>query len=260
MEFVCRGEDPGFFGVQTLNINLQMGNLARVWSHDALNGNPITPTVTVQTAVLLFRYITPSPIRVMPSVMEYAYSSLNLYITAVGNINNVNGVGPANPNNNGSLTAPIHITSQSIQFNTIPDQIFVYLARRLSERDDTTSDAFGVIVSISINFMNQTGLLASASQWDLYNLSRKNGYVGSFQSWGQPGYNGSVLCLKPGLDLGLEPSLAPSMNGLYNFQITVNWFNPNVGNTRASPSGTAGTTFDLYVVPVTSGVVTIKDK
>lgn len=253
--FAQWGEDPGFFGVQTLNINLQMNsNLNRVWSHDAKNGNPITLTTSiVGTPQLLFRYITPSPIRVMPSVMEYAYSALNIYITG-----GAGTVGNQSPTTSASPSANQVTTSSSIQFNTIPDQIFVYLFRTLAQRDESTSDTFGVIQSVSINFMNQTGLLATATQWDLYNMSRKNGYVGSFQQWGQPGYSGSVLCIKPGLDLGLEPSLAPSMNGLYNFQITVTWFGASNGWTRAAPSGSS-TTYDLYVVPITSGIVTIKD-
>lgn len=222
--------------------------------------------------------------------------------------------------------------SPSIQFNTIPDQIFVYLARSQASRDDTTSDVYGVINNVSVNFMNQTGLLASASQFDLYMISRKNGYQGSLADWGAwatsgnaagnaaitavngslPGndfsagnypqpiidagsyvngiqyaggaalasqvtlpapnnsYRGSVLCIKPGLDLGLEPSLAPSMNGLYNFQITVTWYNNSLGLCRATANPPAGgaatyspgsmaTSYVLYVVPITSGIITIKD-
>jgi hypothetical protein len=71
--------------------------------------------------------------------------------------------------------------------------------------------------------------------------------MGTFDQWRF--LTGSVLCLVPGLDLGLEPSLAPGMNGLYNFQVTVNFVNP-------SPQGT---NYFLYIVSLTSGLVTIKD-
>lgn len=145
-----------------------------------------------------------------------------------------------------------------------------------------------------------TGLLNSATQWDLYNMSRKNGYIGSFEEWGctlaptgvnstngKPtpaigastctgltadgtdvigNYRGSVLCIRPGLDLGLEPSIAPSMNGLYNFQIqSLTWWNPAYGycqqsqTTDTSPAAAQAINYMLYVVTVTSGIVTVKD-
>lgn len=122
-------------------------------------------------------------------------------------------------------------------------------------------------------------------------MSRKNGYVGTFNQWagslvplagignyspsapaGIPcsGLRGSVLCIKPGLDLGLEPSIAPSMNGLYNFKVKVNWWNPCMGWNQAAmvagggamPTGTNSafnTNYSLYVVTITSGLVTVKD-
>jgi hypothetical protein len=92
------------------------------------------------------------------------------------------------------------------------------------------------------------------------------------------GSRGSVLCLRPGYDLGLEPSIAPSMNGLYNFAINVQWWNPSFGWTQkaldpakvdqsfvspfvdeASPNALYNTVYALYIVTITSGLVTIKD-
>lgn len=152
------GESPGFFGVQTLNVNLQFQNngLSRIWSHavgpGVLAAAPwsltVPPLVQLLDARLLFRYITPSPIKVMPSVMEYPYSALNIYLTRTS--------GSASPY---AIPAPgvSPLTSNSIQFNTIPDQIFIYLMRQQADRDHTTSDTFAVISNININFMNQTG-------------------------------------------------------------------------------------------------------
>lgn len=58
------------------------------------------------------------------------------------------------------------IKSGSIQFNTIPDQIFVYLARQSQDRDFSTSDTFAVINSVSVDFMNQTGnLFVCYTRW-----------------------------------------------------------------------------------------------
>lgn len=168
------GECPGFFGVQTLNISLQFTptGLQRVWSH-AYGGVTTngaygqTQSITGQGGLywsdvkvslaaspsLLFRYITPSPIKVMPSVMEYQYSQLNLYLTATA--------GSTPPPTAGVLPTSVQgqdVQCNSIQFNTIPDQIFIYLFRNLADRDFSTSDTFGVINSINVDFMNQTGV------------------------------------------------------------------------------------------------------
>jgi hypothetical protein len=175
------GECPGFFGVQTLNISLQFTptSLQRVWSH-AYGGNfnsivgaggaywNSVAVSVASTPQLLFRYITPSPIKVMPSVMEYQYSQLNIYLTAASPSAGTpppvftNGVSPVPTSQAGNP-----VQCNSIQFNTIPDQIFVYLARNLADRDFSTSDTFGVIYQVNVNFMNQTGtyysLVGSAS-------------------------------------------------------------------------------------------------
>lgn len=169
------GQSPGFFGVQTLTINLQFtpSGLPRVWSHGY--GGQTSATIGTQNAYwsgvqvtigkaprLYFRYVTPSPIKVMPSVMEYTYSQLNIYITAAspstGTPPPIDGVVPTSAQGN-------PVKSNSIQFNTIPDQIFVYLSRQSQDRDFSTSDTFAVINSVSVDFMNQTGNCTVSCKW-----------------------------------------------------------------------------------------------
>jgi hypothetical protein len=92
----------------------------------------------------------------MPSVMEYQYSQLNIYLTTASPST---GTPPPTPGVLPNSNQGNPVTSNSIQFNTIPDQIFVYLFRNLADRDFSTSDTFGVITSVNVNFMNQTGTL-----------------------------------------------------------------------------------------------------
>lgn len=265
--FAQWGEEPGFYGIQTMNISLTLNAnwWLRTWSSNPgkpqgvlsqfnpyNTNNPVVGTVNslFSTAgitgaipnqpLLLFRYITPSPIKTLPPLMEYPYTSIQVFTTTVGAVNSIYAQG-------GGQAGKALFTSNAVQFNTIPDMIYIYVMQQQQDRNHMTSDTFAPITNISVNFMNQTGLLSSCSQWDLYNICKRNGYVGSFDQWAL--HTGSVLCLKPGLDLGLEPSLAPGMNGLYNFQVQVSFFNAKA---RA-------VNYTLYVVPVTEGLVTIKD-
>jgi len=266
------GEEPGFYGIQTLNISFTLNSnwQNRVWSsnfskigspgYNAVTNtltnpillanspyNPVFSNAGITGAIpfapqLIFRYITPSPIEVLPPMMEYQYTSIIPYTTQVGASVANGGTGSIYSAAGGQTT-----TSSAVQFNTIPDQIVIYLARQPQDRNHLTSDTFGCITGVQIQFMNQSGLLATATPFDLYRMSARNGYKGSYDDWRL--LSGSVLTIKPGLDLGLEPSLAPGMNGLYNFQITVNWFNAS-----AQPVN-----FILYVVTLTTGIMTIKD-
>lgn len=273
--FTQWGEEVGFYGIQTLNINavLNQNWWQRTWCSNIIKtgavitapvgsytnaANPLiapvnpvhgtlNPTINMSGSLgpggsgssaptLLFRYITPSPIYPLPPMMEYPFTAVNVYQTSVQNVPTVF-----------ATTATQSTPSNAIQFNTIPDKIFVYLQRQSADRNQFTADTFASIQSVSINFMNQTGLMASWTQLDLYKACCRNGFDGTFDQWRWE--VGSVLCIAPGKDLGLEPSLAPGMNGLYNFQITVNYVNPS-----AYPVN-----YTLYVVTLTSGLVTIKD-
>ena len=267
-------EEVGFYGIQTLNINavLNQNWWQRTWSSNINkpfailpnNNSPMVTPIYGQTngtlnptifmsgnlgtgnsaPTLLFRYVTPSPIYPLPAMMEYPFTAVNVYQTSVPNIPSVfpNAAG-------GGSTSLQTITSNALQFNTIPDKIFIYLQRQSGDRNQFTADTFAAIQDngISINFMNQTGLLASWTQYDLYKMCCRNGFDGAFDQWR---WNvGSVVCVAPGKDLGLEPSLAPGMNGLYNFQVTVKFVNPSA----------AMVNYTLYIVTLTSGLVTIKD-
>ena len=272
------GEEPGFYGIQTLNLSFTLNSnwWLRVWSSNfnkvgnnqaagllagtlinpvagqawpgipstIFANNQITGNIT-DNPIFRFRYLTPSPIETLPAMMEYPYTQTLVFTTSVLAV-------PSVFTNIANQT----ITTNAIQFNTIPDQIFIYLMRQIGDRNHLTSDTFASILSVSINFMNQTALLNSVSagvapgsnqQKDLYNFCKANGYNGTYDQFRW--LTGSVVCIKPGKDLGLEPSLAPGMNGLYNFQATLQFVNPSA----------FAVNYTAYIVALTSGLVTIKD-
>lgn len=139
------------------------------------------------------------------------------------------------------------LTSQSIQLNQVPDLILICARVPMSSQNWNYSSSFLSIKNISINFNNASGLLASATQQDLYNLSFRNGSSQSFYEFrGRADVNnnatgavsrvpttGSLLVLNPVFDFSLPSYLSSSSLGQYQLQ-----FNLTVENQ-----------FDFAVIP-----------
>lgn len=131
------------------------------------------------------------------------------------------------------------LTSQSIQLNQIPDLILITARVPMSSQNWNYSSSFLTIDGISVNFNNASGLLASATQQDLYNISFRNGSSQSYYEFrGRAAVNnnatggvstvpttGSLLVLNPVNDFSLPSYLSASSLGQYQFQ-----FNLRVSN------------------------------
>lgn len=131
------------------------------------------------------------------------------------------------------------LTSQSIQLNQIPDLILITARVPMSSQNWNYSSSFLTIENISVNFNNSSGLLASATQQDLYNISYRNGSSQSFYEFrGKANVNnnatggvsavpttGSLLVLNPVNDFSLPSYLSASSLGQYQLQ-----FNLRVSN------------------------------
>jgi hypothetical protein len=129
------------------------------------------------------------------------------------------------------------ITSQNIQLNQLPDYFIIVVRKPMSQQTPYDSASFLTINSISINLNNQSGLLSSATQQDLWRISVNNN---STQSWlgfsgranalpvtglpvtGGVATTGSILVLNPAKDLSLPDYLSCSSIGQFNFQFTIN--------------------------------------
>lgn len=152
------------------------------------------------------------------------------------------------------------VNSQNIQLNQLPD-LFVICARKpMSSTTIRDADFNCVIEKISVNLNNSSGLLSSATQFGLYQLSLKNG---SKQTWSQfsgrvnqaitrnttnggistQPTTGSLLVLSP-TDLSLPSYLAPGTIGSYNFQITL----------TLSQYTAADVTPEIVILAVNSGI------
>lgn len=75
------------------------------------------------------------------------------------------------------------LVTSSLQLNQVPDKLIIQVRNRLSDCTWGNPDAFLGIQGLSISFNNQSGILASSTQQDLFKFSCENGYNGNWQEF-----------------------------------------------------------------------------
>lgn len=232
-------------GVQNMSYNTTIGNLDRILSLVQDQGLPgqislNTPVVNVESARLLFNFLTPDPIMPIPRNMESGYYSIVSYPTRTSV--------PVDPA--GSPNDSVQITLQSVQVSSIPKRIYIFAKRDDSDETAFTTDTYFAlnpdINPISITWDNNQ-FLNQASTQDLYNISVRNGCNMSYNQYVKD--VGSVLALDFGIDIGLRSDQAAGVIGNYQLSVTANF--KNTTNEAIAPT--------LYCVVVYEGVFNVND-
>lgn len=208
-------DEVSLININNMNIQLQLGGRgsaglgAAVWSHANQAGIPnFTINANVENATAYFNYITPLISQQIPRTVTYGYYE------------------PTNYQNTPGQSIPAGQTTQltwnAVQLQSVPGRVYIFVADRDSNfsSDGSSTDTFLSIEQIQLTFKNQDSLLSNASQWDLYQISRRNGCNMSYRQWS---YDcGSVLCLEFGRDIQIGELDAPGVrNGTYNFSFNV---------------------------------------
>lgn len=242
----CYGANANYYsaivGVQNMSYNATFGNLSRILS--LVQGQGVgpaivlnEPTVTIDSASLLFNYLTPDPIMPIPRNIETSYFSLVSYPTRSSV-----AIAPG---------ATVSLTMQSIQVTSIPRRIYIFARQDDSVETAFTSDSYLSIDQASNPLTltwNNNQFLSQATGQDLYNISVKNGCNMSYSQFANS--TGSVLSLDFGTDIGLMSNQSPGTIGNYQLGLTCIFRNTN-------PS--LSITPTLYVVVVYEGVFSVVD-
>jgi hypothetical protein len=213
-------ESMGLYGIQTFDITLNFGDISYAWSHANVPGGVTDLTVAgtisggAQAPRAHFNYLTPQVNQLLSPncVYSYPYYSIDRYPTETGTSALAGG-------------ASSSVTSNNVQFSSIPRRVYVFLRRTPTSRNFTKTDTYARIDKVSINFNNKSGLLSSGSSFDLHHMSVRNGLKSSWDQWN--GYQGSILCLDFARDMSLGPLEVPGVLGTYQFQIQVDYTNVN---------------------------------
>jgi hypothetical protein len=237
-------EESAFYGINKMTINLQMGDLTRVWSHV---NPPLGTALTSVTASISgaaqyglkapqvqFFYITPKPLPSLPAQIWTPYFEVVEYTTDAA----VVAAGTAG-----------NVTTNSIFFPTIPRRVYIFVRQQNMDRTYATTDTFALITSINVTFANRTGLLQSQTPQSLYNMAQKNGFEGSWVQWSSQ--VGSVLALDFGIDIGMNQNETAGVSGAgqYQFNATINFINLNQASSIH---------FTAYVVAIQEGTMLIE--
>jgi len=223
---------------------------------------------------LLFNFLTPHPSDLLPARNIVPFYELPRYITAQapsviaapkqsGGNNSFAGLGPT-----------FSVETNSLQLNQIPDKLIIFVRKNASKQSWGDADVAYPIESITINFNNNSGILASAKQVDLWQFSRNNGAAGTWNDWNGFGVvpkftsngnfcaplangvtsaplAGSYLVLEFGKDIQLtEDFYAAGSLGNFNLQVKMVCQN----NNSYGLNSTVGNNLDLVLVTMNSGV------
>lgn len=235
-------ETSCLIGAQNMSYSSTLGDLSNVLSLIQDQGAPgqinlTNVQVQLQSASLLFNYFTPDPIMPLPRSLVSSYYTIVSYPTASSN-----SIPP-----NGSVT----LQMQSIQVHSIPRKLYIYARYDDNVKSPYMSDAYFALPQnskpLTVNW-DTNQFFSQASSQDLYNMSVKNGYGGSYSQWSR--HTGSIICIEFGTDLGLSSNQSPGSLGNYQLGLTCNFVNANQ---------TLSIIPTLYVIVVYEGTVTIKD-
>lgn len=270
------GNAAGFYNVTTMDFNLTfLSNANRFWSHvQVVNSNPISNIQAVfsnftnaypdpfsysdNQPLMLFKYITPDETQVLSPNMPitYPYYDVQRYP-----LNFPSPVTPGDANSSGS------ISSNNLQLNSIPRMMYVYARRQNNDlygagTGCALTDTYLALENINITFANYTGLLSSASKYQLYQIAVKNGCGMNWTQWSggpvnspssfevpvpQYGTIGSILAVEFATDLGLPSDMAPGLQGQFQLQINAQFKNISNANINAT----------LFIIIVSEGSFTI---
>jgi hypothetical protein len=197
-------------------------------------GNPKLMLNFLTIPPVLFSKIEPKNVVNYNQYTSYNYSSTDVI----------------KPNSNGNS-----LSFNNLQLNQIPSKILIFVKN--SVQSSYTSNSFMVIEKVSLNFANKSGLLSSANQVQLYDMSVKNGLQMNYYEFSGSGISGdnegnvmnvptigSILCIDPAIDLSIDSQYTNMSQGQYNMQFEI-----TVKNQSSQPI-----TPTMYVVVVNSGL------
>jgi hypothetical protein len=230
--------------------------------HHINSGVASATTDLFKKAELLINFLSSQPTDLIPARNVVPYVDLPRFITPASNEIASASLVIASPSTNGLglVSSTQTFVSQGIQLNQLPDYFIIAVRSKTTTGsklfNNNTGESqdfaphFLPITQISVNLNNTSGLLSSATQADLYRISRNNH---SKQTWdafrgrgrvyacatpnaqlashtiattGQLGYTdiattGSILVLNPAYDLSIPDYLSSGSLGAYNFQFSV---------------------------------------
>jgi len=143
-----------------------------------------TNLFTLGKTRLLFNFLTPHPSDLMPARNIVPFYELPRYISAGGTVSAAvtKAMGGSYNTYNYTCVTPGEgrLQTNSLQLNQIPDKLIIFVRKLAGNQNYGDPDVALPITQVSINFNNMSGILASANQVQLWQMSRENGVNSSW--------------------------------------------------------------------------------
>lgn len=228
------------YGVSNLNFIFNISAAAtRLWrcgASEAAIANYSVTIASVSGSRLIFQMLTPHPSQILPSKNVVDYVDFPRYLTTF-----TSTIGAAALSALNELVPTTTVfSSNNIQLNQVPDMLVICARKPMSQQTNRDSDSFFPITGISINWNNQSGLLANATQDTLFRMSAKStnqtwqefkGYANKYLPPVGASYDtqlqqvltsGSILALRFGQDIPIvEEFYAAGSLGSFNLQFNL---------------------------------------
>ena len=221
--------DPqkAIFNLNNVNITMTFNNLQRMLSYAVPNGATVTGVDGVfDYQAILCQFVTPFGMslanRTMPT--SYNYSYIQSTDTTIANL-------PAG--------ATVQISTNTQQLSIIPDTFLIYVIPSdtfMNQVAMSASSFFLPVTNVNINIGIRQSVLGQATQFQLWQLYKKNGGLADWPRFsGAPivdstgnakgTYSGSPLILSVAQDLQLPPESTVGEVESSNFQANITVYN-----------------------------------
>lgn len=267
----AKNQEAGMYGINQISMNINIDTaLRRFWrdariTAGATNSEPTNltkislgavdyaPSVAFVNTQLLMRFVsmTPEQVRRLGSSRNcIPYMEFPRYLSISSQNAIIPAVVPATVSAFGAITqatvSTASIKSSNIQLSVVPDKIIIGVRVPMSIQNASNTDSWMPITKCVVLFNSNSGILSSATQSDLYKLSRRNGSSQNYFEFSgissnnnvqgatpisvpagyttlggvEPIYTtGSLLILDPVRDFSLDDWLSASSSGAFNFQV-----------------------------------------
>ena len=179
----------GFCNLKSIDLVLNLSsNLGRIWSQDSFN-TPLTTITVNMCSSIVAGIVVPSPPSLfnkyttcpdyVPRDLTYSNQDIQRFSTSMGSI--LSG---------GSI--PL-FPSTNIQLGCVPSNILVFARSSNSSLTYASTDTFLNISNVSITWNNNSGILSSATELQLFQMSKKNGLDSSWTQWQGQTLSGNAI-------------------------------------------------------------------
>jgi hypothetical protein len=250
--FGDNGENKGLANVNTLTLNFQWTNLARMWSRmlETVDDNLTSLQVELERPTIYTVFYNAGLDTVVPSMNAYNYANVVVQNTQFGS------VAPQEERD---------FQSSSFRFDMVPSHIYLWVGQAFSDIESDvnksvgSSDAQFSISQVDILWDNRSGNLAAYDPAQLYKMSVENGLQQTWPSFAgksqiidgdRIGLRGSILKIEFSKDIALKSGNLVGMSGVYNFSVKIRAKNNQ-------PLGSDPIPAEMFILEIQEGLLSV---